>query len=322
MTQMLCGLLFLGTAAAAETYEVQPQAVTEWKPVYGQIATRHRVPARSRIGGTVRELEVTEGDRVETGALVAVIEDEKLQFRIDAIDAQRGAAQVQLETAQTDLERGEQLLERGVITAQRLDQLRTQVQVLQGQISGLEAERLVVEQQISEGEVLAPESGVVLAVPVARGSVVTPGEAIAEIGGGGAYLRLAVPERFADALNEGDVLQIGRDGETREGNLVRVYPLVEGGRVQADVEVPGLDTRFVGRRLPVRLPVARREAILVPQAALGREGGLDFVTVETSQGAMRRAVVIGGEVQRDDGAWREILTGLRLGDIVIVGAHD
>jgi RND family efflux transporter MFP subunit len=317
-------LMLLPPVAAAATLELVPQPITEWKPVYGEVATRDRVPGRARIGGTVRELQVTEGDRVEAGQRIAVIEDDKLQFRIDALDARLDALRARLETAQTDLARGEQLLERGVITSQRLDQLRTEVDVLRGEISSVESERLVIEQQIEEGEVLAPETGIVLRVPVARGSVVTPGEAIAEIGGGGAYLRLSVPERYAAELAEGDRIEMGPDGGAadlagRTGRLVKLYPLIEGGRVQADVEVEGLDARFVGRRVPVRLPVAEREAILVPAGAIDTRAGLDFVTVETPGGPLERLVVPGAVIRRDGESWREILSGLSAGDVVVTG---
>ncbi|RBI83799.1 efflux transporter periplasmic adaptor subunit [Rhodosalinus halophilus] len=312
----------VAAAASAETLDITPQRITEWKPVYGEVATRDRVPARARIGGTVAALGVTEGDQVEAGERIAMIEDDKLQFRIDALDARLDALRARLETAQTDLERGEQLLERGVITTQRLDQLRTEVDVLRGEISSVESERLVIEQQIEEGEVLAPETGVVLKVPVARGSVVTPGEAIAEIGGGGAFLRLAIPERFAADLAEGDRIEIGPGAggmglDRRTGELVKLYPLIEGGRVQADVEIEGLDARFVGRRVPVRLPVAERMAILVPDAAIDTRGGLDFVTVESAEGRLARVVVPGAVVERNGTTWREILTGLAAGETVV-----
>jgi RND family efflux transporter MFP subunit len=233
------------------------------------------------------------------------------------VDARLAALRSQLETARADLTRGEQLLERGVIASQRVEQLQTAVTVLQGQISSLEAERLVVERQIEEGEVLAPEAGIVLSVPVSRGSVVTPGEALAVVGGGGVFLRLAVPERHAADLAEGDPIEIGSGGAFLTGRLAKLYPQIEGGRVQADVEVDGLDRSFVGRRVPVRLPVGERSAILVPDAALTRAGGLDFVTVETAAGAIERAVVPGGTVDRDGAPWREILTGLSAGDIVV-----
>jgi RND family efflux transporter MFP subunit len=307
----------LAPPVLAATIDVAPQTITEWKLVYGQVETRDTVPARARIGGTVVALAVTEGDRVEAGARLAMIEDPKLSFQIDAVDARLDSLRSQLETARADLTRGEQLLERGVIASQRVEQLQTAVTVLEGQISSLGAERLVVERQIEEGEVLAPEGGIILSVPVSRGSVVTPGEALAVVGGGGVFLRLSVPERHAADLAQGDSIEIGTGGEVLRGTLAKLYPQIEGGRVQADVEVEGLDQSFVGRRVPVRLPVGEREAILVPASALTRAGGLDFVTVETAAGPVERAVVPGETVERDGEPWREILTGLAAGDVVV-----
>jgi hypothetical protein len=89
--------------------------------------------------------------------------------------------------------------------------------------------------------------------------------------------------------------------------------------VQADVEVEGLNPDYVGRRVPVRLPVGERNAILVPQAALSQHGGLDFVTVESADGRVQRAVVPGATMNVDGAEWREILTGLGAGERVVVG---
>ncbi|MBN2906595.1 MAG: efflux RND transporter periplasmic adaptor subunit [Rhodobacteraceae bacterium] len=313
--------LLVALPAWAGVLVLEPTEITEWKAVYGEVETRDRVPARARIGGTVVQLLVTEGDSVQAGQQIALVEDDKLNFQLRAIDAQLGALQTQLETAQTDLDRGESLRERGIITQQRLDQLRTQVDVLQGQIDSTRAERRVIEQQVTEGGVLSPDNGVVLSVPIALGSVITPGETVAEIGGGGVFLRLSIPERHATALATGGEISFGEgaglDGQT--GRLAKVYPQIEGGRVLADVEVEGLDGRFIGRRVPVRLPVATRAALLVPVAAVSRAGGLDFVTVEGPQGPVRRAVVPGQSVRHAGADWVEILSGLAAGDRVVSG---
>lgn len=310
--------VFSASLAVAGTLEVVPETVTEWKPVYGQVETRDRVPARARIGGTVVTLGVTEGDTVSAGQGIAMIEDTKLTFQIDALDARLDALNSRLETARSELDRGQQLLERGVITSQRLEELQTAVNVLEGEISSVQSERMIVEQQIEEGEVLAPEAGIVLSVPVSVGSVVAPGEAVAIVGGGGVFLRLAVPERHASDLAEGDMIEIGGTGETRTGTLAKLYPQIEGGRVQADVEVQGLDPAFIGRRVPVMLPVGERKAILVPESAVSHRGGLDFVTVEAEGGPAERAVVPGATIERDAVSWREILSGLRTGDVVVL----
>lgn len=313
----LMGLLALSATAHAGSFAVAPVTVTEWKPVYGQVETRDRVPARARIGGTLARLDVTEGDRVEAGAVLAVVEDPKLGIQIEAVDARLAAIASQLQTARADLTRGETLIERGVITSQRFEGLQTAVRVLEGEQSGLQAERAGIERQIDEGRVLSPEAGMVLKVPVSRGSVVNPGEAVAEIGGGGVYLRLAVPERHASDLNAGDRIEIDGADTVRSGILARLYPLIEGGRVQADVEVEGLDSRFVGQRVAVRLPVGQRRAILVPETALSREGGLDYVIVKTAAGPVRRAVVPGGAHALDGQTMREILSGLTPGEVVV-----
>lgn len=319
MTRLMSALFAVLAASqvSAGSLEIAHQTVTEWKLVYGQVETRDRVPARARIGGTIVALEVTEGDMVAAGGRIATIEDTKLNFQIEAIEARLQALTSRLETARSELARGEQLFERGVITSQRLEELQTSASVIAGEISSLEAEQLVVERQIEEGVVLAPEAGIVLSVPISLGSVVAPGEPIAVVGGGGVYLRLAVPERHAEDLAEGDPIEIGASDAVRVGTLAKLYPQIEGGRVQADVEVEGLDPDFIGRRVPVRLPVGERQAIVVPDNALLRRGGLDFVTVETGGEPVERAVVPGATIEQDGATWREILTGLVPGDVVV-----
>jgi RND family efflux transporter MFP subunit len=313
----LVGFLALSQALQAESLTVVPQPVTDWKAVYGQIEAQTRLPARARLGGTLVALEVVEGDRVIAGQVLARVVDDKLDLRLRAIDAQLQSLQSQLANAQSELQRGEALLQRGVTTVQRLDGLRTQVEVLSGQIEAMRAERLVIEQQATEGEVLAPMAGLVLSVPAAAGAVVLPGEAVATLGGGGFFLRLAIPERHARALREGDEIQIDGAGEAATGRLARIYPQIENGRVIADVAVEGLDEAFVNARVLVRLAVGQRAALLVPEAAVSTRSGLDFVTVAGAhQGA--RAVMLGQRHEQDGVVLREVLSGLAAGETVVL----
>ena len=194
-------LLTPGISATAETLApLESVTITEWKAVYGRIEARDRVPARARIGGTLVRLSVVEGDAVTDGQDLAQIVDEKLDFQLRAIDGQLQSLESQLGNARAELARGEELLSRGVTTAQRLDVLRTQVDVLINQIASTTAERRLVEQQAAEGTIFAPAAGRVLDVPVIEGAVIMPGETVAVIGGGGFFLRLAIPERHATRL--------------------------------------------------------------------------------------------------------------------------
>ncbi|WP_431299810.1 efflux RND transporter periplasmic adaptor subunit [Tabrizicola sp. BL-A-41-H6] len=310
-------LILLAQEVSSETLSLSPTTTTEWKAVYGRIEARDRVPARVRIGGTVVELTVTEGDVVREGELIATVIDDKLTFQLTALEARKGAQAAQLANAETELARGEQLLKQGVSTVQRLDGLRTQVEVLKGQIASVEAEMELIRQTQNEGRVLAPAGGRVLDVPVSTGAVVMPGEPVALISVGGTFLRLAVPERHAAMLQEGAAIRVEGVEGVQEGRLIKVYPLIENGRVIADVEVQGAPDRFVDARVLVRLPMQEREALFVPVSALISRGGLDFVQVETDAGPTLRTVVPGQRSETDQGEVIEILTGLATGDRVV-----
>jgi hypothetical protein len=130
-----------------------------------------------------------------------------------------------------------------------------------------------------------------------------------------------VPERHATALDAGDTIRItGPEGD-REGTLARVYPLVEGGRVVADVEIDGLPDRHVGTRMLVSLPVGDRKALLVPEDSITTRAGLDFVGIQTANGVALRSIVLGGVHAVDGVPMVEVISGLRVGDTVVPAAE-
>lgn len=313
---LLVALMLSALPALAET-PLAPVKVTDWKAVYGRIETRDRIPARARIGGILTELTAAEGDLVQAGQQLALIVDDKIGFQLSAIDAQLDALSAQAANAEAELKRGEQLQKDGVITTQRLEALQTAVDVVNGNIAANRAQRQVLVQQSAEGAVLAPVTGRVLDVPQAAGAVVMPGEPVAALGGGGFFLRLAVPERHAANLTAGDAIVIETVAGEKSGKLAKVYPLIENGRVLADVEVPDLSEDFVDARVLVRLPVGTREALLVPPTAVRTHSGLDFVTAQGANGPVERAVVLGPHHLVDGVEMVEVISGLVAGDVVV-----
>jgi RND family efflux transporter MFP subunit len=322
MTRRLPATLALALLAALplraeEVLTLAPVTLTDWRAVQARVEPRDRLPARARLGGTLVELAVAEGQRVAKGEVLARVVDDKLAFQLRALEARRTAAEAQRSNAEAELARGEELLKQGVTTAQRLDALRTAVDVARGQIAALEAEAEVIGQAQAEGAVLAPADGLVLDVPVAAGAVVMPGEAVATLAVGGTFLRLAVPERHMALLAEGAAIGIAGLPGITEGRLARLYPLVENGRVLADVEVAGLPDRFIDARVQVRLPVGARQALVVPQAALVTRGGLDLVGVAGEGGEVRMRAVVPGDAGPEG---VEILSGLLPGDRILTVA--
>ncbi len=314
----LLGLLIAVGPALAGELILQPVEVAETKALFGRVESRFVVPARSRIGGTIAALEVTEGDVVEAGQVIAKIVDEKLDLQLLAADARLAAARSELENALAELTRSESLLERGSTTAQAVDRVRTNVDVARNAVAELESSKMVTLQQRAEGAVVAPSAGRVLSIPSRLGEVVMGGEQIATIAAGNVFLRLAIPERHAEDLTVGALVEVGDLSNLREGRIEKVYPLIENGRVTVDAAVEGLPDTFIGQRVLVRVQIGTRHALAVPEAAIRRSAGLDLVEIVAGGASQTVSVVPGPMVSTPDGQMVEILSGLRSGDTVIL----
>ncbi|BCH31936.1 membrane protein [Mesorhizobium sp. L-8-10] len=284
------------------------------------------MPARARIGGTIREIRVSEGDEVREGDVIAVVVDDKIALELQAAEAQIKALQSQLENAKTEVSRVERLVSQGIATQSSRDAVQMQMEVVTNQVAAAEATRAVIEQRAREGETLAPASGRVLTVPVTPGSVILAGEEIARIATGPYYLRLSLPERHAAEIVEGDTVLVSErsvakaadaPAAPRPGRVAKVYPEIASGRVIADVEVAGIGSYFVNERTLVSIPVGKRSVLAVPPQAVRTVHGVDYIRIATAGGEMDVAVVL-GETFASDGTMVEILSGLRDGDKVIL----
>lgn len=306
--------------AAAGEASVRVTQRPDLKAVFGQVESRDVVPARARLGGTITALAVEEGSAVKAGDVIATVVDDKLALQLSATDARIKALEAERGNAKVELDRAVKLLASGIVPKTKVDQLQTQYDILTNQIAAAKADRSVLEQQQSEGAVLAPAPGRVLSVPVTRGSVVMPGETIARIAGGGYFLRLALPERHAAHIRQGDEVLVGGRGVTElagpaaagHGHVAKVYPEIDGGRVLADVEVEGLGDFFVGERTRVWIPVDMKTVVSVPANAVTTRSGIDYVRV----GGVDVPVITGARFEENGVDSVEILSGLAAGDKV------
>jgi len=318
---LLILLALVSPALAGEPYVVHATDIVDRKAVVATVEPIHQLLARARIGGTIASLAVKEGDVVAAGAVVAQVADAKLALQMQALDSRIASQQSQRDQAKADFDRIAELQKRGVSSQTQLDQSKTNLDIAERNLAAMKGDREVIAQQASEGAVLAPAAGRVLAVPVSIGRFVLPGEAIATIAEDQYILRLQLPERHAQFLRAGDSVRIGARGlsedsaqSMREGKVRLVYPEIQGGRVIADVEVAELGDYFVGERAPVFIDTGKRKTIVIPAAYLFRRAGVNYVRLASGD----EVVVQPGDAHDDDGAHNvEILAGLADGDKLV-----
>ena len=305
---LLSSLVSLSAKAGELT--VVPTALTDYKPVYATVESTDVALARARLGGTVVELKVNEGDEVTLGQVIAVIGDDKLALQLGSVDAQIAAARAQLVKTQDDYRRVQELFKNGTVAKARFDDAKATLQIADNQLKSIIAQRSVVNQQVREGQILAPAAGRVLSVPITKGAVLMAGEVAARIAAKSYVLRLQLPERHAAALKVGDTLKMD-DG--RLGQLQQIYPEIINGRVQADAAVADLGSYFVGQRVRVDVSVGTHQGFVIPLSFITTLAGIDYVSLKQGQDIIRVPVQRGSVFQ--DGI--EIVSGLQQGDVLI-----
>lgn len=327
MLAVLCGIaLTISVVAMAQgvpSFTVQQSSLTDEKAVFATVESPNVVPARARIGGTVASLSVHQGDTVTQGQAIATVGDEKLLLQIRSLDAQIAGLQSQLAQAQADQTRAETLFRQGAGARTTLDQARTAMEVATSALRSRTAERAVAQQNLDEGQVLAPVAGRIITVPLTEGTVVLNGDTIATVGQQPFMLRLRVPERHAVSLKVGDPVRIdaGQLGAAQStgGVITLIYPQISEGRVVADAKVGELGNYFVGDRVRVWIDAGTRAGYVVPQAFLRTRFGLDYVSLRMPDGSVAETPVQRGEswpaTGMPDGI--ELLSGVRTGDVLV-----
>lgn len=324
-TSLLGAAVFPAQAQEGATFTVSPTMVEDQKAVFATVESVDVVAARARIGGTVTELLVDEGSPVEGGQVIARVVDEKLALQAKSIEANVQSAMSRRDLARTTLDRSEQLFQTGAIPKARLDEARSALEVAQRELNSAMAQREVLEQTRAEGAVLAPAQGRVLKVNVTKGSVVLPGEAIANMAAEAYILRLQLPERHARFIEQGDPVMVAERGvgsltpdssnNLRTGTVIQVYPEIKQGRVSADVEVPELGDFFVGERIRVWVGTGERQTIVVPEAYLYKRYGVTFAKLDDGHEVVVQPGLPITTLAQPGGI--EVLSGLTAGDTLV-----
>jgi RND family efflux transporter MFP subunit len=286
-------------------------AIPDIKTVSAEITSRDQAEARARIPGTLINLSVTAGDSVTKGQRIGIVVDNRLGFETGAAEAGVAAAEAEAVRARAELARIEDLYRNKVYAKARLDSAVAGARAADAAANAARARAGASNAIAGQGAVIAPASGRVLRADVPAGSVVSPGQSIATITAGPPVLRLTLPESLAASLRMGAPVTLAEPiNGVATGQISRIYPAITAGQVMADATLPGLDPRFIGRRVGASIEVGSRNAIAVPKAWVTTRFGVDYVDIVSgdtvSAVPVQTSPLQGGRV--------EILSGVGAGD--------
>mgnify|MGYP006292345623 CR=1 FL=1 len=307
--------------APAETATARAEPVTRYFSAVGTVTARERSRIAPRIRGTVVEVRVRAGDRVERGDLLVRLEAETTEAKVGQAQQQLEAARAERERAEQDLERFEALFEKDAATERRLEQVRAAYR------SALAAERRARE-GLNEAETVrsrtvlrAPSDGQVVNRLVDPGDLALPGKPVVVLQTPGS-LRLSafVREGLAMRVDLGDELRAEVPAADFEGQapVEEVVPSVDpkSRAFEVKVSLPDAEALMPGMFGRVFIPEGRDEGVFVPPEAVRRVGQLELVRARTKDGRWALRHVTTG---RRRGDRVEVLSGLAGGEVVALG---
>ena len=301
----------------------------------GTVRSRRQTQIASRVLAEVKEIRRQPGDAVNEGEVLIVLDSMDLKARFEQAEATLRSMGENLNEAKTEFDRKKNLLQKEAVTQQEFD-------VARFALASITARREAAQKALDEARILlgyatitAPFKGVIFEKHADPGDLATPGKPLLGLYDP-AQLRLEalVEEGFIWKLKVKDQIQVRIDsvagaitGQVSEA-VPAVDPFTRTGTVKVDLPT-NLDVRpgMFGR---ARIPVSRRQAIVVPASAVTRRGQLElaFAVRDGPKAGERQArmmiVRAGGPTEPEAGREMvEVMSGLAAGERVIVtGIED
>lgn len=276
----------------------------------------------SPVAGRVAQVAVEEGDSVQAGALLAIVEDPALPA--GSLEAKAGVASAHAAktAAEQEVARQDRLVQTGIGARKDLEDARARLAAANAELDAAKARSGLAISNLARRELRAPRAGIVLHVYKRVGESVdgTSATPIAEVADVRTLeLQAQVPPTALSPLRDGmpaTVRVLGLDG-TIDASVVRVAPAVDSTTLLGLVRVALTKSEGikVGTAATAQIAINKRPGLRVPASALRRSlVGQDELVVCEGGVAHIRSVKVGARTE----AGVEILDGIKPGERVVV----
>lgn len=135
------------------------KTVREWDEYTGRFQAVDRVELRARVSGYLESIHFRDGQLVEKGDLLFIIDPRPFEAALEAAQARVRSAKAQLALSTAELKRGEELRQRNVLSVSEVDKRRAQRDVDAAAVLVAEADVRTAQLNLEFTEVKAPVSG-------------------------------------------------------------------------------------------------------------------------------------------------------------------
>ena len=317
---------------------VSARALTQWDEFNGRIEAVDRVALRPRVSGYIERVNFTEGQEVEQGDVLFVIDARRYEAALAGAQADLLRARTTAQLRATEAARAQRLVAAKAVSNEEFDQRRAAAAQARADVQAAQAAVETAALNVSFTQVRAPISGRTGRALITAGNLVNAdGDSVLTTlvsldrvhvhfdADERRFLRYAELARTgARPSEQGGGVQVkvgllGESGHPHEGRADFVDNAVDraSGTIRVRALLDNTDRKLVpGLYARVRLQGEHlQRAITVDDRAVMTDQDRKYVyVVDETNKALRRDVRLG----RVDGGQRLIVEGLKQGDRVIV----
>lgn len=246
----------------------------------GEIRARQESPLSFRIGGNLVRREVSAGDTVRQGQLLAVLDPGDQALQAQAAQAQLAAAEADLTRARGDLARYSKLVDQQLISRSAYDAQLAAFKAAEGQAQAARAQADVARNQAGYTQLRAPRDGVIASRQAEAGQVVGAGQTIYTLAAdSGRDVVIALPENRIREFRLGQPVLVelwNAPGERLPGAIREISAAADPQTrtFAAKVNLPGAAAQAVELGQSARVYVAEtgpQAELRVPLSAVQRD---------------------------------------------------
>jgi RND family efflux transporter MFP subunit len=313
---------------------VQQAEVFDLLEAAGTVRAAQTSDLASQMMGNIVEIRAHEGDRVQRGQVLAVIDDSQPRASVDRATAAGVAARQQLVAANSDLvlaestlKRYQNLYDRKSLSPQEFDEVKARQQATLARRDMAQAGQAQAQAALNQAmtsldytRIRAPFDGVVTEKKADSGTLASPGMPIFTVEDVRRYrLEVAVNESDLRYVRSGGQVSVAieaLDNAELKGKVVQILPAADPASRSflVKIELPTdmrLRSGLFGR---AQFSRGERQVLLIPRSAVVERGQLQGVFVlDQNKIASLRYVTLG----KSSGSEIEVLTGLQGGEWLV-----
>ncbi|MCI6642596.1 MAG: efflux RND transporter periplasmic adaptor subunit [Alloprevotella sp.] len=223
------------------------------------------------LGGTVKQVLVSEGQMVKAGAVIAVVDASSQRNGYDMATAATSQAEETLKQAEDSYRRLKMLHDNGSLPEIQWVEVQTKLSQAQGMVRQAKAAEAIAKKGVSDARLIAPFSGYIAQRAVEAGQNVLPGQMVAKLVRiDNVKVNMSVPESEISKISVGQKVSIRVEAlDNRQYTGTICEKAVSANPLSRAYEVKALVNNSDLRLLPGMVCVS----------SLGQGGGVMGLTV-------------------------------------------